>query len=167
MANLSLYCSALCSFSRDRKCVFSGIMWAAPHSLASWLSMTLNAELGLLSLLPGSPLTCPMLLELSFEDLLKYGLWHPLENPDYTLTSHLEAALENSESKLKSLDTLKQWLSTFVILRPFNKYSRYEVIRPTGRECTFIWQSANKCALPFSAQERARSIGVRAKSLWC
>ena len=100
--------------------------------------MTLNAELGLLSLLPGSPLTCPMLLELSFEDLLKYGLWHPLENPDYTFTSHLEAALENSESKLKSLDTLKQWLSTFVILRPFNKYSRYEVIRPTGRECTFI-----------------------------
>lgn len=120
MANLSLYCSALCSFSRDRKCVFNGIMWATPHSLASWLSMILNAELGLLSLLPGSPLTCPMLLELSFEDLLKYGLWHPLENPDYTLTSHLEAALENSESKLKSLDTLKQWLSTFVILRPFN-----------------------------------------------
>lgn len=121
MDNLSLYCSAPCSFSHEtiRKCVFNGIMWAAPHSLASWLSMTLDAELGL-SLLPGSPLTSPELLELSFEDLINYGLWHPLENPDYTFTSHSEAALENSESKLKSSDTLKQWLSTFVILRPFN-----------------------------------------------
>lgn len=112
--------SAAFHMRQSEKCVFNGIMWAAPHGLASWLPMTLNAELGLLSLLPGSPLTCPMLLELSFEDLLKYGLWHPLENPDYTFTSHIEAALENSESKLKSLDTLKQWLSTFVILRPFN-----------------------------------------------
>lgn len=82
--------------------------------------MTLNAELGLLSLLPGSSLTSSMLLELSFEDLLKYGFWHPLENPDYTFTSHTEAALENSESKLKRLDTLKQWLSTFLTLRLFN-----------------------------------------------
>lgn len=82
--------------------------------------MTLDAELGLLSLLPGSPLTSPELLELSFEDFLNYGLWHPLENPDYTFTSHIEAALENCEHKLESSDTLKQWLSTFVILRPFN-----------------------------------------------
>lgn len=82
--------------------------------------MTLDAELGLLSLLPGSPLTSPELLEFFFEGFLNYGLWHPLENPDYSFTSHIEAALENSESKLKSLDTLKQWLSTFVIPRPFN-----------------------------------------------